>query len=100
MLKRVAIWTPVAVGIAIWLTYRLGHRAVVRNIVLAVVVGVLAAALSGVISFFPRAEVHRSGVTVPAYAVLGVGLGGLMGALWVPRRVGVGVAAGHRRQGC
>ena len=93
VLKRIAIWGPVAIGIAIWLTYRLGHRAVVRNIALAVVVGVLAAALSGVISFFPEQKSTDLALTVPAYAVLGVGLGGLMGALWIPRRVGVGVAA-------
>ena len=44
---------PVAIGIAIWLIVRFGHREIVRNLLLATLVGAAAAALSGVISYYP-----------------------------------------------
>ena len=95
VLKRVGIWTPVAIGIAIWLIIRFGHREIVRDLLLATLVGAAAAALSGVISFYPTDQKPSDlAVTVPSYAVIGVAFGGLMGALWVPRRVGVGMATG------
>ena len=95
VLKRVGIWTPVAIGIAIWLIIRFGHRDIVRDLLLATLVGAAAAALSGVISFYPADQKPSDiAVTVPSYAVIGVAFGGLMGALWVPRRVGVGMATG------
>jgi len=92
VLKRVATWIPVAVTIAIWLTLRVGQRrAIARNIAVAVVVGVLTAAASGALSFLPE---KSTDLTVPAFMVLGAGFGGLVGALWVPRRVAVGFGAG------
>ena len=95
VLKRVGIWTPVAIGIAIWLIIRFGHREIVRDLLLATLVGAAAAALSGVISFYPADQKPSDiAVTVPSYAVIGFAFGGLMGALWVPRRVGVGMATG------
>ena len=94
VLKRMATWVPVALGIAIWLTIRFGQRTVVRNVLIALGVGALASALAGVISYYPKQEASDLGITVPAYAVLGAGMGGLMGLLWVPRRPGTGLAAG------
>ena len=46
------------------------------------------------ISYYPKQEASDLAITVPAYAVLGAGMGGLMGLLWVPRRPGTGLAAG------
>lgn len=94
VLKRMATWMPVALGIAIWLTVRFGQRTVVRNIALALGIGAVASALAGVISYYPEQKPSDLAVTVPAYAVLGAGMGGLMGLLWVPRRPGTGLAAG------
>lgn len=92
VVKRVATWIPVAVAIAIWLTFRVGERtAMARNVVLAAVVGAVAAALSGAISFLPE---NGKDLAVPAFVVLGAGFGALVGALWVPRGVAVGFVAG------
>ena len=55
VLKRMATWMPVALGIAIWLTVRFGQRSIVRNVLLALGIGALASALAGVISYFPGA---------------------------------------------
>ena len=95
VMKRVGIWTPVAIGIAIWLTVRFGQRSIVRNLLLALALGASAAALSGVITFYPDDQQPSDlAVKVPSYAVIGFALGALMGTLWVPRRVGTGMAAG------
>jgi hypothetical protein len=94
VLKRMATWIPVALGIAIWLTLRFGQRSIVRNLVLAVGIGAVASALAGVISYYPDQKPSDLEIAVPAYAVLGAGMGGLMGLLWVPRRPGTGLAAG------
>ena len=95
VLKRVGIWTPVALGIAIWLTVRFGQRGIGRNLVLALALGASAAALSGVITFYPEDQAPGDLVVkAPSYAVIGFALGTLMGTLWVPRRVGTGMVAG------
>ena len=94
VLKRMATWMPVALGIAIWLTVRFGQRSIARNLLLALGIGAIASALAGVISYYPEQEASDLAITVPAYAVLGAGMGGLMGLLWVPRRPGTGLAAG------
>jgi len=94
VLKRMATWMPVALGIAIWLTVRFGQRSILRNVLLALGIGAAASALAGVISYYPEQKPSDLAVTVPAYAVLGAGIGGLMGLLWVPRRPGTGLAAG------
>ncbi len=94
VLKRMATWVPVALGIAIWLTIRFGQRSIARNLLLALGIGAVASALAGVISYYPEQKPSDLAVTVPAYAVLGAGMGGLMGLLWVPRRPGTGLVAG------
>jgi hypothetical protein len=94
VLKRMATWMPVALGIAIWLTVRFGQRSIARNMLLALGIGAVASALAGVISYYPEQKPSDLAVTVPAYAVLGAGMGGLMGLLWVPRRPGTGLGAG------
>jgi hypothetical protein len=94
VLKRMATWIPVALGIAIWLTARFGQRSIARNLLLALGIGAVASALAGVISYYPDQKPSDLAITVPAYAVLGAGMGGLMGLLWVPRRPGTGIAAG------
>lgn len=93
VLKRVATWTPVAIAISIWLTLRVGKPSeIAQRVALAIVVGALTAAASGAISFLP--EEKPTGLTVAAFAVLGAGFGGLVGALWVPRRVAIAFGAG------
>ncbi len=93
VLKRVATWIPVAIAISLWLTLRVAKQsAVAQKVVLAVAVGAVAAAASGALSFLP--EEKSTGLTVAAFAVLGAGFGGIVGALWVPRRVAVGFAVG------
>jgi TIR domain len=94
VLKRMATWMPVALGIAIWLTVRFGQRSIARNLLLALGIGAVASALAGVISYYPDQKPSDLAIAVPAYAVLGAGMGGLMGLLWVPRRPGTGLAAG------
>jgi hypothetical protein len=94
VLKRMATWMPVALGIAIWLTLRFGQRSIARNLLLALGIGAVASALAGVISYYPDQKASDLAIAVPAYAVLGAGMGGLMGLLWVPRRPGTGLASG------
>jgi hypothetical protein len=94
VLKRMATWMPVALGIAIWLTVRFGQRSIARNLLLALGIGAVASALAGLISYYPDQKPSDLAITVPAYSVLGAGMGGLMGLLWVPRRPGTGIAAG------
>jgi TIR domain len=94
--ERVATWIPVAVALAIWLTLRRGDRtAMSRHVFLALAVGAVAAAISGVITVVLRSnDVSGDAREIPAFAVIGAGLGGLLGALWVPSRAAIGLVAG------
>ena len=95
VVKRVQVYLPVAIAIAIWLTLRIGKRhTMIRNVLLAVVIYACAAALSGAIVFAEGGEQSDLARAVPAFAVMGAGFGALMAVVWVPRLAAIGLGVG------
>jgi TIR domain len=98
---RAETWAFVGAALAVWLTFMRGEpRDVVRRAIVGLLVGALAGALGGATYAVPRfllddltkEQIHL--ISDTSYAVTGGLLGAMVGSLWLPRRAGVGLAAG------
>ncbi len=100
-LWRGEIWAVVGAALAVWLTFMRGEpRDAVRRGVLGLLVGFLAgaaggamyAALTNLPSNVTKETIHV--ISTASYALTGAILGALVGGLWIPRRLGVGLLTG------
>jgi hypothetical protein len=100
-LWRGEIWAVVGAALAVWVTFMRGEpQDAVRRGVLGLLMGFLAGALGGAmyaaLTNLPdnvsRETIHV--ISTASYAVTGAILGALVGGLWVPRRLGVGLLTG------
>ena len=99
---RGEIWAVVGAALAVWLTLMRGEpRDAVRRGVLGLLAGGLAGALGGAmyasLRYLPTDDptpetVHL--ISTASYALTGAILGALVGVLWIPRRIGVGLLTG------
>jgi hypothetical protein len=98
---RGEIWAVVGAALAVWLTFMRGEpRDAVRRAVVGLVLGGLAGVLGGAfyaaLRFLPDhvtpETVHV--ISTASYAITGAILGALVGALWIPRRLGVSLLTG------
>jgi hypothetical protein len=97
---RAETWALVGAALAIWLTLMRGEpRDAVRRGIVGLLLGALAGALGGAAYAVPTILLdetleQRHLLAEASYAVTGGVMGALVGGLWLPRRVGVGLAAG------
>ena len=103
ILVRGLTWAVVGAALAIWLAFRVrpAHD-YVRCALLGLLFGAIAGALSGATFGFPVALVEDQDrsttaaelINVGSFAVAGALIGALIGGVWLPRRVAVGLASG------
>jgi hypothetical protein len=99
VLRRTETWALVGAMLAVWITALRGEAGMIpRRGLIGLVVGAAAGTLGGAIS---AADVLSSGLadenqalSVLSVAAIGAIIGALIGGLWLPRRLGVGMAAG------
>ncbi len=99
-------WAIIGTALAIWITLRRGESSQIPSHALAgLLVGAIGGALGGAIlsvskdlaSLDPSSPSDRDvldQIWIGSRAVHGAFIGGLLGALWVPRRIATGMAAG------
>jgi TIR domain len=96
---RAETWAIACAALAIWLTLRIGGGGLVRRGLIGLLVGAIGGALGGAIFALPQNLTDLKSDTtdwidVGAFAVMGGFMGALLGAIWRPPRVGLGLASG------
>ncbi len=100
-LRRTIVWALLGLALAVWLSFVRDVRPIAGRALLGLAIGALAGALGGVIQFAPTyvqdfeasPDTVRA-ISIAAYAVSGSLIGGLLGALWTPRRIAIGLGVG------
>ena len=96
---RGATWALACAALAIWLTMRIGGGRLLRRGLIGLLIGAIGGALGGAIFALPVnvADVSRDTadwIDVGAFAVMGGFMGALLGTLWRPPRLGIGLVSG------
>jgi hypothetical protein len=99
VLRRTETWALVGAMLAVWITALRGEaRLIPRRGLIGLAVGAAAGTVGGAISavdvLIPGAEDMNEALSVLSIAAIGAVIGALIGGLWLPRRLGVGMAAG------
>jgi TIR domain len=99
VLRRTETWALVGAMLAVWITALRGQRGLIpRRGLIGLAVGALAGTVGGAISavdvLFPDAADSNEALSVGSIAAIGAIVGALIGGLWLPRRLGVGMATG------
>jgi hypothetical protein len=101
-IQRAVTWAVVGAALAVWLTILRGERrgALGRGLfglLLGALAGALGGAVFGAAVNLPEealAAETREQIQIGALAVIGGGIGALLGRLWIPPRAGPGLVAG------
>ncbi len=99
-LRRAVVWAVLGLALAVWLSFVRDVRPIAPRALTGLAIGALAGALGGVIQFAPTylpdldARDSIDAISILAFAISGGLIGGLLGALWTPRRLAVGLGAG------
>lgn len=102
VLRRAETWAVVGAVLGVWLSVRRGERRRIAGRLLGgLLLGALAGAVGGAIFATavilpqePVSSVDADRISIGAMAATGGILGAAIGALWIPRRVAVGLVAG------
>lgn len=99
VLRRTETWALVGAMLAVWITAFRGERGLIaRRGLIGLVVGAAAGTIGGAISaadvLFSGASDINETLSVGSVAAIGAVIGALIGGLWLPRRVGTGMATG------
>jgi hypothetical protein len=99
VLRRTETWAFVGAMLSVWITALRGQRGLIaRRGLIGLVVGAAAGTVGGAISaadvlFSGAADINET-LSVGSIAAIGAIIGALIGGLWLPRRVGTGMATG------
>jgi hypothetical protein len=96
---RAETWAIACAALAIWLTMRIGGGGLLRRGLIGLLVGAIGGALGGAIYALPKnlsdlTTDTTDWIDVGAFAVMGGFMGALLGGLWRPPRLGIGLASG------
>jgi TIR domain-containing protein len=100
--RRAGTWAAVGVALGLWLALRAGRGDPFRGGTRGLIVGAIAGAIGGAIYAAPvflhdPQPLHgdtADWINVGSFAATGAIVGGLVGTLWLPRRLGAGLASG------
>jgi hypothetical protein len=100
--RRAEVWAVVGGALALWLSVRRGgQRRLFSRVILGLLIGALAGALGGAVlaaaTYLPdpnASALVQQRISIGSLAITGGILGAAVGTLWIPRRVGAGLAGG------
>lgn len=100
--KRTITWATVGAALAVWLTFVRGEtRRILLRGLAGLALGALAGALGGLVIVVPEEipdpNLDRDtvrAISIGGFAVSAAIIGGMLGALWTPRNLLVGIASG------